>query len=267
MIKKNREQFCSYCEYSGIIFNPSFELTGDSVLTPCPKCVGAKCKCGAEEPYYCVEGGNIVPCACRETRLKIGRILNIYYSSGIDKKFRWKNISDFKVGNNRLAAEAHKAAYEIITKFPDVKKGLFLWGNPGTGKTLLSAIILTELIRYYAVPGKFIKISRNFFNLLRSTFSETSQLYGQSGVIEKEFADVDVLVIDDFGVQRDSSWEQETLYNLIDARYEGEKFTIITSNNNPEKALRELSEGRILSRLREMCRILELSGEDYRENK
>ena len=78
---------------------------------------------------------------------------------------------------------------------------------------------------------------------------------------------MDVLVIDDFGVQRDSPWEQETLYNLIDARYEAEKFTIITSNNNPEKSLKELSEGRILSRIREMCRILELSGEDYREKK
>lgn len=265
MIKKNRDQFCSYCEYSGIIFNPSFELAGDNVLSPCPKCVVTKCRCGGEDPYYYFENDQIRPCPCRGTRMKIGRILEIYHASGIDKKFRWKNISDFKVGNNKLAAEAHKAAYDIITNFPDVKKGLYLWGNPGTGKTLLSTIILTELIRHYAVPGKFIKISRNFFNLLRSTFSESSQLYGQSGAIEKEFANVDVLVIDDFGVQRDSSWEQETLYNLIDARYEGEKFTIITSNNNPEKTLRELSEGRILSRLKEMCRILELSGEDYRE--
>ena len=83
--------------------------------------------------------------------------------------------------------------------------------------------------------------------------------------VEQLRSATDVLVIDDFGVQRDSAWEQETLYNLIDARYEGEKFTIITSNNNPEKTLKELSEGRILSRLREMCRILELSGEDNRE--
>lgn len=265
MKKQDREQFCSFCEYSGIIYNPAFDIQGENVLSPCPRCVVTKCKCGGEDPYYYFENDEITPCPCRGTRMKIERILDIYYSSGIDKKFRWKNISDFKVTNNRLAAEAHKAAYEIITSFPDVKKGLYLWGNPGTGKTLLSTIILTELIRHYAVKGRFIKISRNFFNLLRSTFVEGSQQYGQSSRIEKELATVDVLVIDDFGVQRDSAWEQETLYNLIDARYEGEKFTIITSNNNPEKTLKELSEGRILSRLREMCRILELSGEDNRE--
>jgi DNA replication protein DnaC len=94
---------------------------------------------------------------------------------------------------------------------------------------------------------------------------EGSETYGQSARIERLFAEVDVLVIDDFGVQRDSAWEQETLYNLVDARYEAEKFTIITSNNNPEKSMKEFSEGRVLSRIKEMCRIMELSGKDYRE--
>nr|HPM34702.1 DNA replication protein DnaC [Spirochaetota bacterium] len=61
------------------------------------------------------------------------------------------------------------------------------------------------------------------------------------------------------------AWEQETLYNLIDARYEAERLTIITSNSNPEKGLKELSEGRILSRLKEMTNIIELSGTDRRE--
>ncbi|HPP95274.1 MAG TPA: ATP-binding protein [Spirochaetota bacterium] len=265
MEKKEKGKFCSYCDYSGIIYNPSFEITGENALSPCPKCVMPQCKCGGEEPYYYSDGENILPCFCRDTRMKIDRALEIYSNCGIEsRKFKWKTINDFKVVNN-LAKEAKNAAYDIIRKFPDVNKGLYLWGNPGTGKTLLSSIILTELVLHHAVKGKFIKISRNFFNLLRSTFIEGSERYGQSGLIEKELATVDILVIDDFGVQRDSPWEQETLYNLIDARYEGEKFTIITSNNNPEKSLKELSEGRILSRIREMCRIMELSGEDFRE--
>lgn len=267
MNKKENSQFCPYCDHSGIIFNPSFEVMGENALTPCPKCVVPRCKCGGEEPYYYSDGDNISPCFCRETRLKIDRIIDIYNSSGIEsRKYKWKTINDFKV-ENKLASEAKNAAYDIIRKFPDVNKGLYLWGNPGTGKTLLSCIILTELITHHAVKGRFIKISRNFFNLLKSTFVEGSERYGQASRIEKDIASVDILVIDDFGVQRDSPWEQETLYNLIDSRYEGEKFTIITSNNNPEKSLKELSDGRILSRIREMCRILELSGDDYREKK
>ena len=68
--------------------------------------------------------------------------------------------------------------------------------------------------------------------------------------------------IDDFGVQRDTDWEKETLYNLVDARYEAEKFTLFTSNNNPTQVMKD---PRVLSRLREMCRIMELAGEDHRE--
>ncbi len=148
-----------------------------------------------------------------------------------------------------------------------MSRGLYLWGNPGTGKTLLASIILTELICRHAIEGRFVKISRNFFSILKESFNENSSNYGQSNRIEKELHEVDVLVLDDFGIQRDTPWEQETLYNLVDARYENEKFTIFTSNNNPLKSLSELSGGRILSRLKEMCRIMELSGEDMRGTK
>jgi len=264
MIKKNENKFCSYCDFTGMIHNPGFNELGQDAIVPCPKCVVPKCKCGGVDPYYVYDGENIVPCFCRETRTKIQRIMNLYYSSGIEKKFRWKTFHDFEAGN-KLAAAAKSAAYDLVMKFPDVTRGLYLWGNPGTGKTLLSSIVLTELIRQYAVPGRFVKISRHFFGLLKSTFNENSDMYGQSSKIEKEFASVDILVIDDFGVQRNSEWEQETLYNLIDSRYDNEKFTIITSNNDPVKALKEISGGRILSRIKEMCRIMELSGQDYRE--
>ncbi|MCL2154663.1 MAG: ATP-binding protein [Leptospirales bacterium] len=266
MKKEDKKDFCSYCDYTGIIYNHGSEILGENVLVPCPKCVIPLCKCNNEDPYYIFENENIVPCPCRYIRMKIDKILAIYYSAGIGKYFRWKTWSDFKPESD-LAHKAYSAAYDIVMNFPDVKKGLYLWGNPGTGKTLLSVIILTELIKHHAIKGRFIKITRDFFSMLKSTFAESSERYGESSLIEKEFAEVDILVIDDFGVQRDSPWEQETLYNLIDGRYEGGKFTIITSNNNPEQALKELSGGRILSRLREMCKVLELSGKDYREKK
>ena len=67
------------------------------------------------------------------------------------------------------------------------------------------------------------------------------------------------------GLPEDRCREIETLYNLIDARYEAEKFTIFTSNNDPFKALKDMSEGRILSRIKEMSRIMEISGSDYRD--
>jgi DNA replication protein DnaC len=261
---KKNEKYCDFCDNTGLIHNPHFEELGENALAPCPRCVMKKCQCGGDDPFYFFKDGKIEECFCRETRMKIIKINMIYNRSGINKKYRWKRLNNFK-SVNKQADDAKNAAYDIVRHFPDVKKGLFLWGNAGTGKTLLASIILTEIMIRRAVEGRFISISRNLFKSLQETFHEGSETYGESGKIEKELADVDILVIDDFGIQKDTEWKQETLYDLVDARYEAEKFTIFTSNNNPHKAFKDLSQGRILSRIKEMCRILEISGEDYRD--
>lgn len=258
---KKSEQYCEFCDHSGIVHQPHHDQLGEAPLSPCPKCVLPQCKCGGEEPYYYEENGLIKSCHCRETRLTIDKINRIYYESRIDKKYRWRLLPDFRSVNNQ-AGQVLSKAREIVISFPNVRKGLFLWGPPGTGKTLISSIILTELIRRYAVHGKMLKISRGFFQYIKSTFVEGSENYGKSSDIERELAEIDILVIDDFGVQRDTEWERETLYNLVDARYEAEKFTLFTSNNNPSSSIRD---PRVLSRLKEMCLIMELSGEDQRE--
>jgi DNA replication protein DnaC len=256
--------YCDFCDKTGIIHNPHYDKLGENALVPCPKCVIKKCLCAGEDPFYYFKDGKVEECFCRETRMKIMKINTIYNRSGINKKYQWKRLNDFK-SVNKQAEEAKNAAYDIVRQFPDVHKGLYLWGNAGTGKTLLASIILTEIIIRSAAEGRFISISRNFFKSLQETFHEGSETYGESARIEKELADVDILVIDDFGIQKDTEWKQETLYDLVDARYEAEKFTIFTSNTNPHKALKDLSQGRILSRIKEMCRILEISGDDYRD--
>lgn len=261
---KSNKTFCTYCNHSGIIKNTDAYVMGKEPLSICPKCVKTNCKCSGEEPYFYSENNAIKECFCRPVRLKISKINKIYNDSGIDKKYRWRFLNEFHI-RNKNDEKAKKAAFHIISKFPDVSKGLFLWGNPGTGKTFLSTIILTELITTLGINGKFVKISRNFFGLLKSTFVEGSSNYGMASKIEKELAGVDILVVDDFGIQRDSAWEQETLYNLVDSRYESEKFTIFTSNIDPNISMKNLSEGRILSRIKEMCSIIEITGPDRRQ--
>lgn len=261
---ETEKKYCDFCDGTGIVHEKQHELHGVMPLSPCPNCVVPKCHCGGKAPYLYLENGVVRECYCRDTRINIDRMKRIYTQSGIDRKYQWKYINDFRATSKSIET-AKTAAYDIIRQFPNIRKGLYLWGNPGTGKTLLSSIILTELIIRHGIEGRFIKISRDFFRRLKGTFVEGSDSYGQSGMIEKELAEVDLLVVDDFGVQRDTPWEQETLYNLVDTRYESEKFTIFTSNVNPHTSLKELSQGRILSRLKEMCRIMELEGGDYRE--
>jgi DNA replication protein DnaC len=258
-------EFCSFCEHRGIIRNPESYMLGHDPMTPCPECVQKVCKCNGEEPYYFNDNGFMKECRCRPVRLRIDRIHQIYKTSGIEKKYLWRFINEFNCKSEH-DKQAKNIAYDIIQKYPKVDKGLFLWGNPGTGKTFLSTIIMTEIISRHAIEGRFVKISRGLFSRLKDTFNPGSDTYGTALKIETDLAEIPILVIDDFGIQRDSAWEQETLYNLIDSRYEKERFTLFTSNLDPNKSMKELSNGRILSRIKEMSRIIELSGSDRREN-
>ena len=39
------------------------------------------------------------------------------------------------------------------------------------------------------------------------------------------------LVLDDFGIQRGTEWEIEMLYDLVDARYGDQRFTVVTTTS------------------------------------
>ncbi|MBK8395744.1 MAG: ATP-binding protein [Leptospiraceae bacterium] len=49
-----------------------------------------------------------------------------------------------------------------------------------------------------------------------------------------------MLVLDDFGVQKETAWAMEKIYDLIDTRYENRRLTIVTSNK-PMESLKEFS--------------------------
>ena len=66
------------------------------------------------------------------------------------------------------------------------------------------------------------------------------------------------------GTQRNTDWEMEKLYQIIDGRYGEENTTIITSNLSPDR-MKNISSGRVLSRLKEMCVFLRVGLGDYRD--
>ena len=61
-------------------------------------------------------------------------------------------------------------------------------------------------------------------------------------------AAVDLLHIDDLGAEHRTDWVLEQLYSIINARYEDERSTLITSNLGPDELAEQLGE-RIVSRL------------------
>lgn len=212
-------------------------------------------------------------CSCKKTRVKIDRIKRIISNSNLPLKYQYKRVSEFNIdfpdemvsGTMAIAVDEVRHFIESYDKRkPGRHKGMYFFGPPGTGKTMLASIAANELVLRYQSSVMYAKISRDFFNRIRATFNTESSTYGKSEDIFKKLASADLLILDDFGVQADSEWEKRTLYDLIDARYETQSPVIITSNSTPDE-WKNLFNGRIYSRLLEMTNFIDMIADDYRQ--
>lgn len=176
-----------------------------------------------------------------------------------------------------------------VSKFLD--QSIYLHGPVGSGKTTLAAAILAEVIRinYTAEPildmmdpkrnspdydQPYIPSFSNdyifttlpkFLQRIRETFNKLYEGPTESQIIE-QYADAELLVIDDIGIEMTTDWSFQLFYLLVDERYGRMKNTIFTSNFSLPELCSKFSDSRIPSRIAGMCkgRIFEITGEDKR---
>jgi DNA replication protein DnaC len=97
-------------------------------------------------------------------------------------------------------------------------------------------------------------------NLLRESMDSDA---GKLDLLDRLTA-VDLLHIDDLGVENRTDWVLEQLYSIVNARYEAERAIVATTNLMPDE-LSEALGARTVSRLVEICGdLLPLFGEDKR---
>lgn len=263
---------CAQCAGVGIYYDRSVQAGRYGQLRLC-SCIADQCACSGVPPFQHWDGhGQRHWCFCRSYRRRLAETNRLYKEADIPERYRWKYISDFlRTAPDGTALPYVSRALDTVNTIVDSEvstepqRGFLLHGNPGTGKTLLGAIMLNELILRWAKPGRFLNLSRKYFQRLRDTYSEDSDEYGRTWQIVEELCNMPFLVLDDFGIQRGTDWEMEMLYELVDARYAEERFTVITTNQDIEE-IRKLSRGRIYSRLVEMCYLIPMQGEDYRQH-
>ena len=258
-------------------------LHGEIRLSPR---VEKHCRCGGRPPYQIFQRPDAEPawCPCRRYRLKTQEINRLIRNSGIPDPFRYRFLDDFYESYDgkpiKGADQLKRHLGALIERSRRVNapsdggaranahrsiKGYFLTGGPGVGKTYFSYVALNELIFQSGRPGKFISLSKAFFQTLRFAFDENSPMHGKSETFLRTLGNVPFLVIDDFGVQRNTEWELEMLYNLVDTRYANRRFTIVTTNQDIE-SVKDLAEGRLYSRFIEMCNIVRIKASDFREH-
>lgn len=206
----------------------------------------------------------------------------------IPKRYEHCELSNYEADFSEADPSLAKAHFEAIDFVngcdPRGGKGLLIVGGIGTGKTHLAVGIIKELILNRGISCLFYdyrELLKEIQNSYNSTV-KTTELDVLRPVFEAE-----ILVLDELGAVKSSEWVWDTVSLILNSRYNGNRTTIITTNfpdreerKRPSDNSSRSSEAasyaaeretlgdritdRMRSRLHEMCRVIRLSGVDFR---
>lgn len=133
--------------------------------------------------------------------------------------------------------------------------GLLFYGDVGTGKSFCACAIANALLEK-CVPVLVTNFPR-ILNKLQSSGWGTDR-----NEVFDRIQDYALVVIDDLGVERNTSFAMEQVYNVIDARYRSGKPLIVTTNLAPMDIKRpeNIALERIYDRILECCIPVKLTG-------
>ena len=180
-------------------------------------------------------------------------------ASGLQDKALYDYTFDKDNGINPEMAYAHKYA----ENWEDMKansSGLLLWGNVGTGKSFFAGCIANALLEK-GVPVLMTNFSRILNTLTGMHFEDRNQFIDSLNRYS-------LLIIDDLGIERNSEFALEQVFNVIDSRYRSKKPLIVTTNltltelnNAPDVAHR-----RIYDRILERCAPIRINNRNIRQD-
>ena len=234
----------------------------------CPLCSGTGWKSVGNGSEH-----RVTRCNCRMQ----SRASALLAAARIPKRYEHCELSNFEFdGPHRMLAPARMAACKFVEEYPVDNTGLLLIGPIGVGKTHLAVGIIKELILSKGIACLFYDY-RELLKQIQNSYNSSVQAT-ELDVLRPVF-DTDLLVLDELGAVKPTEWVWDTVSLILNTRYNDNRTTIITTNFDdrpagtvagPRGAAREESLGdrigeRMRSRLHEMCRIIKLEGEDFRQ--
>lgn len=215
----------------------------------------------------------VTRCDCRLQ----ARAQALLAAARIPKRYEHCELSNFEFdGPHRALAPSRMAACKFVEEYPLDNTGLLLIGSIGVGKTHLAVGIIKELIVGKGIPCLFYDY-RELLKQIQNSYNDSVKAT-ELDVLRPVF-DTEVLVLDELGAVKPTEWVWDTVSLILNTRYNDNRTTIITTNFDdrpagaiagPRGAAREETLGdrigeRMRSRLHEMCRIIKMEGEDFRQ--
>lgn len=198
-------------------------------------------------------------------------------AANIPKRYAHCMLDNFRDDLNPRSAPALRVARERIQNFIDLwpgtdeGRGVLLMGPCGAGKTHLAVASLIEIINSNK-PGRLLFC--NFQDLIQEIQAsfDNDQVPSKSELL-RPLLEADLLVLDELGSQKPTTFVQDILYYLINTRYNEERTTIFTTNyfdtaEAKDETLAQRIGPRLRSRLYEMATVVRFDGvSDFRRNK
>jgi DNA replication protein DnaC len=184
----------------------------------CPQCNGLGFR-------YVNGNEGVTRCECKNEHLP-ARLME---AAEIPKKYENCRLDNYvtppSTENPYLSIALIKATAYVDEYFMrPTAKGLLFQGSPGLGKTHLAVGIIRGLVETKSVSCFFCNFAGEL-QKIRESMSSDRTLH-----LPRLVYDAEVLVLDDFGAQRWSSWVQDQMSNVISDRYNRGRATIITTN-------------------------------------
>ena len=222
----------------------------------CPKCNGS-----GWEPAE--DGRGVRRCGCME----FSRLDRMLADARIPKRYEHCDLESY-LTSTPSQKKAKKFIERFIDQYPLVDVGLLLSGDCGVGKTHLAVSLLKGVITEKGDSGLFYDF-RDLLREIQASWNSVSQ--SSELVVLRPVLEANVLVLDELGANKPTDWVRDTIAHIINCRYNDKKLTIFTSNyldttrNPKEESLTDRIGVRLRSRLYEMCRDIEIDGEDFRK--
>ena len=255
-ILKDNMIYCNKCGNKKIFVGNDWQ--GNKIAKRCV------CNCYEEEQQRLKEK--------EEKRSKIKRIEKLKNRSLIDERYKDKHFTDLDLNNESFinAYKRCKKYCEVAEQVYEKGYGIYLYGNSGTGKTLLTSCMANELLEkeYTVLFTNFFEILKAIRNTYNNKTSETDDN------IINDISEVDFLFIDDLGTESLSknsgdNFTQDKIFEIINKRYNKEKPTIFSSNYSMKELVANRNfMDKTVDRINEMSAlVLKIEGKSYRTQK
>ena len=204
-----------------------------------------------------------VDCSCNAAGTKTFR----RRAAGLPSRMQQAEFSNvnFTLYPEKLRPKA-KRAFNYVQEFCNQLiakpngQGLFIHGETGAGKSYMLGCVANYMAEHMSV--KYL-VYADFLDELRATFGSWDKDENEHQMIEM-VRNVDLLLLDDLGVERPTEFALRSLAQIVDYRYRNKLPLLVTSNFTLEE-LRERTKSdlygeRIVWRLIETCTAMQLEG-------